>query len=171
MFAVMYELRRFYIYYNDTNLFIGVKNKMPFRRSSFFIGFMIVIGILIGILEATLWFTGLIPNIRDIIPYAVADALLIVMLTVLIALFYRRGEFQVIGAANADADHYSSNSLSNFVTVIMIAAAIFLIFIQIFVGATPVNPLKTILAFIGSTSFWVMFVVFIQFVFWIVRRR
>ena len=130
-----------------------------------------LIGIIFGISEATMWSFGLIPSIRAIIPYATADALLIVALTTLIALFYREGNSQESDCCEDKSIQSSSRCLLNFVSVITIAAAVFLIFIQIFVGTVLPLTLKVILAFVGSISFWIMFVVFIAFVIWIVRKR
>jgi hypothetical protein len=90
---------------------------------------------------------------RPIIPYAVALTLLIFALTTIIAIIRR--------------DLW--NSL--YVRTIMIAAAIFLIVAFIVLGSTPMGVLRTILAIIGSTSFWVMLMNFIGLVFHLVRKN
>ena len=134
----------------------------------------IVTGLLFGIAEALLWFFGLIPFIRDIIPYATADALLIVALTVFIVLFSNPKPIWHCNDPCKKEDPekwYGCPCLYGYVKAILIAAAIFLIFIQIFIGATLPFAAKVILAFIGSTSFWTMLTTFIGLVFCTARNR
>jgi hypothetical protein len=53
----------------------------------------------------------------------------------------------------------------------MLAAAIFLTFVLIFYGTAMSFAFKVILGFIGSTSFWVMFITFISMTFFFVREK
>lgn len=131
-------------------------------------GTAFVLGILSGIAEAILWTLGFIPTIRDVLPYAVVDALLIFGLTTIIALFYRGS---IRGSDGCPEPCRFLGCLVSFVRVIMISAGIFLIFAQILVGTVLPLILKIIFAFIGSISFWVMFLAFIALVIWIARRR
>ena len=125
------------------------------------------LGIIFGLIEASLWFGGLIPLIRMIIPYAAADALLIFALTSIIAV--------ILGISGSDKDDNDRclifHCFSDFVIVILIAATIFLLFIQVFLGAILPFTFKVIFAFIGAVSFWVMLLTFLAFIFSIVRRR
>ena len=126
----------------------------------------VVFGLVLGILEATLWVLGLVTKVRFIVPYAAADALVIFALTPILALLAARPEF-LSGERRPHVPHYTPL----YVKVVMISAAVFLIFVQIFVGTTLSYTLKIVLAFIGSLSFWTMFVSFISMVFYLVRRR
>lgn len=115
-------------------------------------GLFVLLGLIFGATEAILYLS-LQFAIRPMLPYAVALALLIFALTTVIAIIRR--------------DLW--NGL--YIRTIMIAAAVFLIFGQIIVGSMPTGVIKTILAFIGSTSFWVMLMTYIGLVFHIVRKN
>ncbi|MDF2544870.1 MAG: hypothetical protein K0S47_4588 [Herbinix sp.] len=115
-------------------------------------GLFVLLGLLFGATEAILYLT-LQFSVRLMLPYAVALALLIFAVTAIIAIIRR--------------DLW--NGL--YIRTIMIAAAVFLIFAQILVGSMPMGVLKVILAFIGSTSFWVMLMTYIGLIFHIVRRN
>lgn len=132
------------------------------------IGIAVILGILFGLAEATLWTLGFFSAIA-IVPYATADALLIFGITAIIALFYRREDD--LSRRQNDQSLEKCSSFVQFIKVIMISTAVFLIFIQILVGAVLPLALRIILAFIGSISFWVMFVTFIALVIWIARRH
>ena len=118
----------------------------------------IVLGLVFGLSEAALWIFGFIPAIRMVIPYAAADALLIFALTPILALIAR----------NLSRE----GCISKYVATIMISDAIFLIFVQIFVGTVAIlsRAAKIVLSFVGSISFWIMLIAFIAFVFYLVRR-
>ncbi|MDR3644314.1 MAG: hypothetical protein P4M02_04480 [Clostridia bacterium] len=136
------------------------------HSSRIFIGIAVLLGIIFGVVEASLWLGGLIPSIRAIIPYATADALGIFLLTPLLAMLAR--------TSASDSEHENCHFLAGFgkyVAVIMIAAAIFLLFVQVFVGTLLPFSLKIVFAFIGALSFWVMLVTFVASVLYIVRRR
>ena len=137
------------------------------RRSTALLGIGASLGIIFGFIEAALWFGGLIPLIRMIIPYAAADALLIFALTSIIAV--------ILGISGSDKDDNDRclifHCFSDFVIVILIAATIFLLFVQVFLGTILPFSLKFVFAFIGAVSFWVMLMTFLAFIFSIVRRR
>ena len=115
-------------------------------------GIFAFLGLVFGATEAILYLT-LQFSVRLMLPYAVALALLVFALTAVIAIVRR--------------DLW--NSL--YIRTITIAAAVFLIFAQIVVGSMPTGVLKTVLAFIGSTSFWVMLMTYIGLIFHLVRRN
>jgi hypothetical protein len=115
-------------------------------------GVFVLLGLLFGATQAILYLT-LQFAVRPMLPYAVALALLIFALTTIITIIRR--------------DLW--NGL--YIRTIMIAAAVFFIFGQIVVGSMPTGILKTILAFIGSTSFWVMLMTYIGLIFHIVRKN
>lgn len=117
-----------------------------------FFGIFVLLGLVFGVTEAILYLT-LQFAIRPMLPYAVALVLLIFALTTIIAIIRR--------------DLW--NSL--YIKTIIIAATVFLIFAQIVVGTMPIGLLKTILAIIGSTSFWVTLMTYIGLVFHIVRKN
>jgi len=115
-------------------------------------GVFVLLGFVFGSTEAILYLT-LHFSARLMLPYAVALALLIFALTTIIAILRK--------------DLW--NGL--YIKTIMIAATIFLIFAQIVIGSMPIGVLKTILAFIGSTSFWVMIMSYLGLIFHIVRKN
>ena len=55
-----------------------------------------LVGLGFGIIEALLWIAGLITGIRFIIPYAAADALLILELKTIIALVVRSSRIRFV---------------------------------------------------------------------------
>jgi hypothetical protein len=137
------------------------------RRCTALLGIGVSLGIVFGLIEAALWFGGLIPMIRAIIPYATADALLIFALTSIIAVI-----LAISGSGRDERDEsLLSQCFSDFVIVILIAATIFLLFVQVFLATVLPFSLKVIFAFIGAVSFWVMLTSFLAFIFSIVRRR
>ncbi len=115
-------------------------------------GIFVLLGILFGITEASLYLTFSFA-IRPMLPYAVALVLLIFALTSIITIMRRD----------------LCNGL--YVRTIMIAATVFLILAQIIVGTMPTGVLRAILAFIGSTSFWVTVTTYIGLIFHIARRN
>jgi hypothetical protein len=127
----------------------------------------VIIGLLIGAIEATLWIFGDITKVRFIIPYATADALLIFALTPILAILSNRSDLARID----EGAHCSGQHLSPYVKTIMISTAVFLIFVQIFVGTLIPFSIKGVLAFVGSFSFWVMLTAFISMVFYLVRKK
>lgn len=139
------------------------------RLYCLFIILVVFLGILIGLSEASLWILGFIPTVRFIIPYAVADALLIFALTPILALWASKRSSDT--KYDENDCHKSIICLSGYVKTIMISDTIFLIFVQIFVGTLLPRATKIILSFVGSTSFWVMLIAFIVMVFYIIRRR
>ena len=128
----------------------------------------VILGILSGIAQAFLWVDNLIPFVRQMAPYAAADALLIFGITAIIALFYRSP-----GRAGEECPQKCPflGCLVSFVKTIMISSAVFLVFVQVMVGTAFPFVVKAILAFIGSISFWIMLLTFIALVIWIARKR
>ena len=124
----------------------------------------IALGILFGLGEAALWLLRVFIHVRDVIPFAAVDALVIFGLTALITGIL--ASVRNIGDLNV----FLNICISRFVTVIMIAAAIFLIFVQIFFGIDLSPTAKAIFSFIGGISFWVMLTTFIGYIFSIVKR-
>jgi hypothetical protein len=114
----------------------------------------IFLGLIFGATEAILYLT-LLFSARLILPYAVALALLIFAITSIIAAV--RHDLHICGDL--------------FIKTILITATIFLIFGQIVAGSLPTGILKIILAFIGSTSFWVMLTSYIGLIFRLLRRN
>ena len=133
----------------------------------YFVFIASVFGILLGAFEATLWLFGLIPTVRQIVPYAAADAMLIFALTPVLAVFSRTRP----PLPEEREKERRFPCLGKYVKTIMIAATVFLIFVQIFLGTDLVFTARAILAFIGSLSFWVMLVVFLAMVFTMVRIK
>lgn len=138
-------------------------------RNRWLVVFAVIYGILFGLSEAALWILGFIPRVRFIIPYAAADAMLIFALTPIIALIASRSSNDLLGTENES--RHSGLNLGKYVTTIMISSAVFLIFVQIYVGTVLTRTIKILLSFVGSISFWVMFVTFIMFVIYLFRRR
>ena len=130
----------------------------------------VVIGVVFGLTEALLWNFGFITAIHAIVPYAVADALLIFLIASAIAIWI--GSMYVrLCLLERIKNTCFLQCLARHVGVVMIAAAIFLIFVQIFVGMTLSLPAKAILAFVGSLSFWVMFTTFLSTIISLMRPR
>jgi hypothetical protein len=139
------------------------------NRNCIIVAFAVAFGILFGLSEASLWISGYIPTVRFIVPYAAADAMLIFALTPILALLASKMSNDPKYAENDR--HHSNFCLSGYVKTIMIAAATFLIFVQIFVGTLLPRTIKILLSFVGATSFWIMFVAFIMMVFYLFRRK
>lgn len=118
-------------------------------------GIFVLLGLIFGVAEASLYLV-LMFSVRLILPYAVALALLIFALTSIIALFRR----ELCNLCNG-----------LYIRTILIAATVFLIFGQILVGSMPTGIIKIILAFIGSTSFWVMLMTYLGLIFRLVRKN
>ncbi len=134
----------------------------------FAIWIAVIAGIIIGIIEATLWILGYIPLINAVVPYATAAAMLIFGLTPLLALTIRPAQ----PPSGCQEHGQPGNPCAvPYVRTIMIAAAVFLIFVQIQVGTVLPFVLNAILAFVGSVSFWIMLLAFLAFVFDLIRRR
>lgn len=148
-------------------------------RTTIGLAISIGLGILFGLLEATLWLLHIFVNVRAVIPYAAADVLVIFGLTALItailAAEWNENEGTFLGDGQTQNGCEPPCRRRNlwvlrFVKVIMIAAAIFLIFVQVFLGVDLTPAAKAILAFIGAISFWVSLTTFIGFIFAIARR-
>lgn len=137
-------------------------------RSILLIILAVFLGILFGLVEASLWVSGNIPQVRFIFPYAAADALLIFALTPILAVFSNK----MRNSEDSDCGHCHSDSwLSGYVRTIMISSTAFLIFTQVYVGTVLPRMIKIPLSFVGSISFWIMLIVFLAMVFHLVRRR
>ena len=135
------------------------------HRCTALLGIGVSLGIIFGAIEAGLWFGGYIPMIRAIVPYAAADALLIFALTSIAAVV-----LYVFGSASGERC-LSVQCFSDYIAVVLIAAAVFLLFVQVFLGTVMAFSAKVIFAFIGSISFWVMLTSFLAFIFTLIRRR
>ena len=121
--------------------------------------FALILAIILGITVALLWAFGLITGIRFIVPYAVAATLLILALTTLIAI-----------AKSLNFPGFGCECLRRYVIAILIAASIFLIFALIYVGTALIYPVKIVLAFVGSISFWTMLITFVAAVICLLKR-
>jgi hypothetical protein len=117
-----------------------------------FYGIFVLLGLIFGTTQAILYLT-LMFAVRPMLLYAAILAFLIFALTSIITMIRR--------------DLW--NGL--YIRTIMISAAIFLIFAIIISGIIPTGAIKVILAFIGSTSFWVMLMSFIGLIFHLVRKN
>lgn len=128
----------------------------------------VITGILFGTAEALLWVFGFVPNVRAILPYAVADALLIFAAVPFLALCAGR-------TLSARFDGYETGrifrGLGRFAKATMTAGAVFLIFAQVFVGIMLPRAGKIAMVFAGSISFWVMFLLFLAMIYYIFRRH
>lgn len=137
------------------------------RSCILFVVLAVVIGILFGLSETALWVFGYIPDVRFVIPYAAADAMLIFALAPMLAYWEKK-----ISLKNEDY-HPSNLCLSGYVKTIMSSAGVFLIFVQIYIGAhlLLIRNVKIVMSFVGTISFSVMFIVFIGFVFSLICNR
>lgn len=125
--------------------------------------FSIFFGTLMGITTALIWMFGFINLVKPMIPYALFFVVLTFIATAVLKAKCGR---QAEGVCTSP----TCKSVNLYTPLIMITAAIFIVF-GLFVLAT-ILPLviRTVFAFIGSIAFWVMLFSFVFMIIFIIKK-
>ena len=129
---------------------------------------IIIVGILIGSINALIWFFHNIRFVREMIPYALFFGIVIFVITAVMKA--KCGGPQCM---DQDGFHISPTCVSvrKYSLLIMITGAIFIVFSMVVLATYLPFIVRTVLAFIGSISFWILLLTFITMIACIFRRR
>lgn len=122
---------------------------------------LILLGIVLGIATALLWYFGYVPYVRPMIPYAFAFAVVIFIVTAILKAkcgFTERAACERINMSQACV------SLRIYSPLVLIAAAVFIVFVILHLASYFPFAVRAVLAFIGSISFWTMLLSFISMI-------
>lgn len=129
---------------------------------------LVFLSLLLGIANALLWYFGYIPFVRAMLPFALAFAIVILIVTAILKA--KCGYSQGMAAEGCHVVK-TCMSLRKYSPVILITATIFISFAILTLATYFSFTVRTILAFIGSISFWTMFFSFIAMISCISYRR
>jgi hypothetical protein len=125
---------------------------------------LVVLGAIFGAATGLLWYYGFIQFVRDMIPYALVIAVILFVVTaVLKARCGNMAEGLLLTSTCSSLRKYSG--------VLMIAAAIFIVFSIIVLATFLPFVARVILAFIGSVTFFTMLFEFVGMIFCMLYRR
>ncbi|MEL4106482.1 hypothetical protein AAFA46_06555 [Oscillospiraceae bacterium WX1] len=110
------------------------------------------------------WYYGFIQYVREMIPYALAFGVILFVMTAILKA--RCGNM-----AEGICLTSTCSSLRKYSLVILISAAIFIVFSMIVLATFLPLLVRLILAFIGSISFWTMLFEFVAMLFCMLYRR
>ena len=142
-----------------------VKEGVSIRRLSCIPNSVLVfLGFLLGTISALVWNGGYIDFVREMIPYALALAIILFVFTaVLKARCGNTQEFPCLTSTCASLRKYSP--------IVIICAVIFIVFSLIVLATFLSHTIRFVLAFIGSISFWTMLLEFTAMISCILYRR
>ena len=124
---------------------------------------LVILGAILGTVNALVWYFGFIPFVRAMIPFALFFVVLIFVVTAVLK--SRCGNTpEVILTSTCSA-------LRKYSPVIIISAAIFVVFSIVVLATFLPFPVRFALAFIGSISFWTMLFEFVAMIFCMWFRR
>jgi hypothetical protein len=134
------------------------KGGFVMHERSFLNGFLLIIlCIVLGVAAALIWFYGPVLLVRDMLPYALGVT--VVMLTTTSIMKAQCG--------NSPEDWHLSQtylSLSRFSAIVIISAAVFIVFALTVMATYFSLTVRMILAIVGSVSFFVMLFAFIDMI-------
>lgn len=122
-------------------------------------------GILIGVVNALVWVFGYINFVRPMIPYALFSIVFMFITTAVLK--------AACGNARLLEGTFPSptcRSVSTYSPVILITAAIFIVFAIVVLATHLAFVVRIVLAFIGCVSFWVMLLSFVAMIVFIFRK-
>ncbi|NLW65520.1 MAG: hypothetical protein GXY26_04750 [Clostridiales bacterium] len=128
---------------------------------------LLFIGLVLGVANVLIWYFGNILYVREMLPFALAFAIVLFITTSILRVKYGLCESIV-----AEKCHtlFSCNSLRKYSPVILITAAIFIIFSMVVLATYLSLTMRVILAFTGAVSFWIMLPSFITMVLCVSRK-
>ncbi len=123
-----------------------------------------VFGLLLGSTTALLWYFHVITLVKAAVPYAYVSA---VLMLIEVAVLKARCGNETDGFCLTP----TGASVWKFSPMVIISAAVFILFSLVVVSANMSMVLKTILAFIGSISYWTLLLGFVSLLLSIKRHR
>ena len=130
-----------------------------------------LLGVLIGIVNALAWYFGFINSVRIMIPYALAFVILLFITTAILKA--KCGNIRCVEEKCLDAERYNKtcNNVNCYANLIILVAAIFIVFAIIVLATSFPFDINAILAFIGCIAFWIMLISFVLMIINICQRQ
>ena len=123
----------------------------------------ITLGVIVGSINALVWYFGFIPFVRMMIPFALFVIMLMFIVTAVLKA--RCGNTPEVVLTS------TCSALRRYSPVIIIAAAIFIVFAIVVLATFLPFAVRFALAFIGSISFWTLLFEFVAMIFCMWFRR
>lgn len=131
-------------------------------------GLIILFGFILGALSSLAWYFGYVQHARDMIPYALAFAIILFITTAI---------FRAVCGNSTRECHQDFRisptccSVNKYSPLVLLTAAIFIVFSMVFLATYLPYIARVIMSFIGSISFWTMLFAFIGMIFCISYRH
>lgn len=137
------------------------------RRHCVSIGFLVFLGIVLGVATGLLWYFGEILFVAEMIPFAFAFAVFLFITTAIL-----RAKYGICECVAEEKCHtrLSCMSLRKYSPLILITAAVFIVFSLVIMATFFSFTVRAILAFIGAISFWIMLPSFIAMILCVSRK-
>ena len=121
----------------------------------------------VGAAEAIIWHEGFMPFVRPMIPFAILLAILILTVASLLAVKISFGGRNPYCREESRLFHGYSLSLGT----LLFSSAVQIVFGLTVLSTCLPYAAKTVLAFAGSFSFWMMLLTFLETILCVIRRR
>ena len=125
---------------------------------------LVLLGVIFGTAAALMWVYGLMPMVRVMIPYALIFAIILFVVTAVLKA--RCGSMDEGPCLTS-----TCSSLRKYSALVMISAAIFIVFSICLMASSMPILVKTISAFVGSISFFTLLFEFLAMIFCMMYRR
>lgn len=126
---------------------------------------LVILATLLGAASALVWYFGLIQFVREMIPYALAFAVVLFAVTAILKAKCGNMNGEVLCLTS------TCSSLRKYSPIIFVSALLFIVFAIIVLATFLPFVVRIILAIIGSISFWTLLLSFAAMLFCIMYRR
>jgi len=123
---------------------------------------LIFLGFVFGAVTALIWYFGPVLFVRDMLPFALAFAIIIFIVT---AILWLKCGYNTRATEEECHRIITCICIRKYFPIIMISAAVFIVFSLTVLASFFSLTVRAILAFLGSTSFWTMLISFITMTF------
>ncbi len=142
-----------------------VKEVLPIKSLFCIPNFVLVLlGAIFGTASGLMWYYGYIQFVRPMIPYAMVFAIILFVVT---AVLKARCGNMAEGLCLTS----TCSSLRKYSPMVMVSAAVFIVFSIIVLATFLPFAVRTVLSFIGSVSFFTLLFEFISMIFCMLYRR
>lgn len=132
------------------------------RRRCVSTALLVFIGLIFGAVTALVWYFGPILFVREMLPFALAFAIVIFVFTAILRV---KCGSPIRAAIEECHKNITCMSIRKYSPLIMITAAVFIVFSLTVLASYFSLTVRAILALIGATSFWTMLISFIVMIF------
>ena len=114
----------------------------------------VIIGLILGVASALLWYFGYVLYAREMLPFALAFGIILFFTTAILR----------FASEDPDGHHCVHRCIRRISPLVTITAAIFIIVALVVLATYLSLTLRIILALVGSISFWIMLIGFITMI-------